>query len=638
MSNLLWGPSEERIEKSNLFEFRKNLKVDLPDLTYTALQRWSVDHSGEFWQAVFDNAKFILHEKPKATRKGQGLRDSEWFPGTTLNFAENLLKKNDDSRALIFANERGFRKEWSFKELRAEVGRVQQGLKSLGVSKGDRVVGYLPNMAEAVIAMLAATSLGAVWSSCSPDFGIQGVLDRFGQIEPKVLFFADQYSYNGKFFSCLEKVKAISAALPNLLALVQISFPEGELESEDLGAQNFESFGSQGEPEFVAVEFNHPLYIMYSSGTTGKPKCIVHGVGGTLLAHEKELKLNSDVKEGDVLFYFTTCGWMMWNWLVSGLAQGASVVVFEGQPMYPDASALFSLAEELGITQFGTSPKFISSVMKAGYVPNENFKLEKLRTIFSTGSPLLPEHMDFVYSCIKKDVQLASICGGTDIIGCFMLGNPFDPVSRGEIQGLALGMDVQSFNEAGESVISEKADLVCTASFPNMPLYFWNDKDGKKYHEAYFDSYENVWTHGDYIEITAKGSVVVYGRSDSTLNPGGVRIGTAEIYRLVEAFDWVKDSIVVGRPKEGDIEICLFVVISGDLSKQRIGEIKTSIQRAASPRHVPSLIGKVSEIPRTLSGKKVEKAVLNTLNSEEVSNLMALSNPSSLQDFEVFRQ
>jgi acetoacetyl-CoA synthetase len=512
-------------------------------------------------------------------------------------------------------------------------------LKRTGVGKGDRVGGFMPNIPETVIAMLGAASLGAIWSSCSPDFGINGVLDRFGQIEPVVLVTADGYSYNGKAIDSLERVADIRGRLESVRRVVVVGYMNGAPDVSSIeSAVTWDEFLDPAEPDgltFESVDFDHPLFIMYSSGTTGTPKCIVHGHGGTLLQHMKELMLHCDLRRDDAIFYFTTCGWMMWNWLVSGLGVGATVVLFEGSPACPSINRLWEMAERAKISVFGTSPKYIAAVQKSNLRPAEKFDLSALRCICSTGSPLSAEQFEWIYRSVKGDLQLSSICGGTDIISCFMLGNPMLPVYAGEIQCRGLGMDVHAFNACGKPVIGEKGELVCCAPFPSRPIYFWNDPDGRKYEDAYFSYFPGVWRHGDWVEVTERGGLIVYGRSDATLNPGGVRIGTAEIYRVVEAMPEITDSIVVGKESEGDVEVCLFVVLREklELTTELTDKIRSAIAAGATKRHVPRHIRQVSAIPHTISGKKVELAVRQTIHGEQVKNRDALANPDALDQF-----
>jgi acetoacetyl-CoA synthetase len=513
------------------------------------------------------------------------------------------------------------------RELHALVSRLQQALQAEGVGKGDRVAGYLPNLPESVAAMLATASLGAIWSSCSPDFGVQGVLDRFGQIEPKVLFHGDGYLYGGKRFELREKVERVLAGLPSVRKVVTVGY-EG-------GFGGFESGFQAREVRYERVGFNDPLYILYSSGTTGVPKCIVHGTGGTLLQHLKEHRLHSDVKGGDRLFYFTTLGWMMWNWLVSGLASGATLLLYDGSPFVGRGRVVFDFADASGMTHLGTSAKFIDAIAKAGLKPRATHRLESLRAILSTGSPLLPESFDYVYRDVKSDVCLSSISGGTDIVSCFVLGNPTGPVWRGEIQAKGLGMAVEVFDEQGHPIENDKGELVCTKPFPSMPVGFWNDPDGAKYRAAYFEKYPNVWRHGDWCEITPHGGIVIYGRSDAVLNPGGVRIGTAEIYRQVEQLDEVLESLVIGQDWQGDVRVVLFVKLKegASLSEDLVAAIKKRIRDNTTPRHVPAKILQVMDIPRTKSGKIVELAVREVVHGRPVKNLEALANPEALEHF-----
>ena len=643
----LWTPDPERIAGTRLARFRvfagEWANQDFAD--YDALWQWSVDQPAAFWQAVWDFCE--VHSSVPATDvllDGESMPGARWFDGARLNFAENLLRYRDERVALIFRGEDGRREQISYAELYRTVARLAAALKAAGIGPGDRVAGFLPNRPEAVIAMLAASSVGAVWSSCSPDFGINGVLDRFGQIEPKVLFTADGYYYAGKALDSLANIGGVISQLPSVQTTVVVPFvnntpdisalPGAVLWSDYLGSGHNDE---QNEPDtsFCALPFNHPLYVMYSSGTTGVPKCIVHGAGGTLLQHLKEHQLHTDIGRDDVVFYFTTCGWMMWNWLVSSLASGATIVLFDGSPFHPDPGVLWRMAEEEGVTVFGTSAKYLAALEKAGQIPRENYDLTALKTVLSTGSPLLPESFDYVYRDIKAELQLSSISGGTDIISCFALGCPVLPVYKGELQCRGLGMAVEIWDEKGKPVVGEKGELVCTRPFPSMPTGFWNDAEGNKYRAAYFERFPYVWCHGDYAELTEHGGLIIYGRSDAVLNPGGVRIGTAEIYRQVEKLGEVIESLAIGQDWRGDVRVVLFVRLRDGvkLTDELEQTIRTTIRNNTTPRHVPAKIVAVTDIPRTISGKIVELAVRHVVHGREVKNTDALANPEALDQF-----
>ena len=637
----MWQPSVEQIQGSQMFEFKEfiNDRHGLNLENYHDLHYWSVNRIPEFWDSAWSFFD-ILHSHPytQVVDDVSKMPGAIWFDGTRLNFAENLLRRRDDKTAIVFKGEGQPVRKLTYNELYSAVVKTAHALKELGVNKGDRIAGFVPNMPESIIAMLATTAIGAIWSSSSPDFGIKGVLDRFSQIEPKVLFAANGYFYNGKAHDSLEKLQGILKDLTSVQKVVVIPYTQ-----EDPDVSMIDN--SVAFPEFIAndaetidfeqLPFDHPLYIMYSSGTTGLPKSIVHGAGGTLIQHMKELRLHCNISADDNVFYFTTCGWMMWNWLVSNLAIGSTVILYDGSPFYPDSNAMWAMAEELGITVFGTSAKFIAASESSGNKPNDINDLSAMRIILSTGSPLMEENFDYIYRDVKKDVQLASISGGTDIISCFAGGSPMLPVHRGELQCSGLAMDVDSFDPQGKSIRNEKGELVCKKAFPSMPVYFWNDADGSKYHHAYFDKFENIWYHGDYIEINDHGGVTIYGRSDATLNPGGVRIGTAEIYRVVEQMAEVADSLVVGVQSDGDEQVALFLKMNSgnNLNDELIDSIKRSIRANCTPRHVPSIVKTVEDIPYTISGKKVELAVKNVLHGEEVTNKDALANPEALEYF-----
>jgi acetoacetyl-CoA synthetase len=605
---------------------------------YASLYAWSVASPAEFWEAVWTFCG-VRATTPYASvvRDLDRMPGARWFEGATLNFAANLLAPIASGAAIVFANERGERVEIGWPELRAQVASVATTLREIGVGKGDRVAGLVANRPEAVVAMLATASLGAVWSSCSPDFGVDAVIDRFGQIEPKVLFATDGYFYNGKRIDSLPALRAIAARLPSLRAVVVVPYVSGAPDTSAIpGSMLYtDVVRKTGELEFVPVAFGDALYILYSSGTTGVPKCIVHSVGGTLLQHRKEHVLHTDIRPGDVVFYFTTCGWMMWNWLVTALASGATLVLYEGAPLHPDPGVLWRLAETERIGVFGTSAKYLSALEKSGYRPRDRHTLPALRSILSTGSPLAPSSFDFVYRHVKQDVQLASIAGGTDLISCFALGNPLLPVYRGELQCRGLGMKVEIFSPDGRPLREQKGELVCCAPFPSMPIGFWNDPDGSKYHSAYFERFPNVWHHGDYAELTAHDGLIIYGRSDAVLNPGGVRIGTAEIYRIVEQFPEVAESIVIAQEWQADTRVVLFVRLQpGHALDASLAErLRREIRSRASPRHVPAKILAVADIPRTMNGKIVEVAVREAVHGRPVGNRDALANPEALDYF-----
>jgi len=646
MNTILWKPSKDQINSSQLEAFRLqvNSRFNLKIENYSELHSWSISNINDFWKAIWgfmaikcsSNYNQVVDDENK-------MPGAKWFDGLLFNFAENLLRIKSDKAAIIFQSENADSKIISYNELYDEVEKVASTLRKMGIKNGDRIVGIMPNLAETVIAMLATTSIGAIWSSCSPDFGTQGILDRFTQINPKIIFASDGYFYKGKSFDSLNKLKDLLNHLPSVRKVIITPFVR---ENPDISSINNSLVWNDFiDPKpnpiiFEQVPFDHPLYIMYSSGTTGKPKSIVHGAGGTLIQHLKELRLHTDININDTVFYFTTCGWMMWNWLVSNLAIGSTILLYDGSPFHPDRNSMWDMIDNYKVSHFGTSPKFLETCRDTKLSPIKTHSLKSLKSILSTGSPLVEECFEYVYKHIKKNIQLSSISGGTDIISCFALGNPILPVINGEIQCLGLGMDVAAFNKNGEDLVNKKGELVCKKAFPSMPVYFWNDKNGKKFFDAYFNKFKNVWHHGDFIEINNYGGIKIFGRSDATLNPGGIRIGTAEIYRVVDRFDAVNDSLVIGQSINDDERVILFIIISNGykFSNKLVHDIKKTIFKECSPRHVPEIILEAKDIPYTINGKKVEIAVKKVINGENVENKDALKNPEALDLFKNIRQ
>jgi acetoacetyl-CoA synthetase len=636
----LWSPSVEAQRETPLFQFMRWCaeRYRREFIDYDSFYAWSIAERSDFWTAVWDYSNVKGAKSDRGLLDGDNMLSARFFPDATLNFAENLLTGTGSGDALIFRGEDKVSYQWSWDKLRAEVSKLQQAFKAIGIGSGDRVAAMMPNMPETVACMLAATSIGAIWSSCSPDFGDQGVLDRFGQIGPKLFITCDGYWYNGKRQDVGDKVRTVSRTLNAPVLVVPYAGDAAALAASLTDGRTLEDFTAPYHADDIAFEqlpFAHPLYILFSSGTTGVPKCIVHSAGGVLLQHLKEHRLHCSLKPGERLFYFTTCGWMMWNWLVSGLAVGATLCLYDGSPFAPDGNVLFDYAQEERFAVFGTSAKYIDAVRKGGIVPAKTHDLSALRLLTSTGSPLSPEGFSFVYEGIKPDVHLASISGGTDIVSCFVLGNPLKPVWRGEIQGPGLGLAVDVWNDEGKPVRGEKGELVCTKAFPSMPVMFWNDPEGKKYRAAYFDRFDNVWCHGDFAEWTEHDGIIIHGRSDATLNPGGVRIGTAEIYNQVEQMEEVVEAICIGQDWDDDVRVVLFVRLANGhvLDEALTKAIKSRIRVGASPRHVPAKVIQVADIPRTKSGKIVELAVRDVVHGRPVKNKEALANPEALDLF-----
>ena len=643
MSQPLWTPSPERIEQTNVTSLINKINADW-DVSLTNsehLHQFSVTEMEKFWRSLIEYAELNgeTWTGPELVDRNK-LPGAKWFPEARFNYAENILKRRDDADAFVFWGENKVKRRMSFKTLYDQVSSISQALKGMGVGPGDKVAGYLPNLPETIIATLAAASLGAAWSSCSPDFGAQGVLDRFSQIKPKVVFCANGYHYNGKTHDSLEKVEEIVIQLPSVEHVVVIEYLDG---APDLsGLKNAQHWGdvianhAPNEIEFAQLPFDQPLYIMFSSGTTGAPKCIIHSAGGSLLKHASEHLLHCNMKRDDRIFFFSTCGWMMWNWLVSSLAWGATVLLYDGSPFYPSPNILFDYVDAENMTLFGTSAKFIDALSKNGVRPMDTHDLGSVKIMCSTGSTLAPEGFDYVYGAIKKNVHLVSFTGGTDIMGCFMSGDPTKPVWRGELQQAVYGMDVDVFDDNGKSIQGEKGELVCKQPFPSVPLGFLGDPDGSRYHDAYFAVYDNIWCQGDFVEHTEHGGYIMFGRSDATLNPGGVRIGTAEIYRQVERLDEVKESIVIGQSWDNDVRVVLFVVLSAELTldDKLTKKIQNQVRANCTPRHVPAKILQVEDIPRTKSGKITELAVRDVVHGRVVKNVEALANPEALAFYE----
>ena len=649
MKTYLWKINKGKLNKTNLALYsnfiKKKYKVNAGN-DFNKIWKWSVDNPKIFWKSIWDFTKVKGDLGNTLLKESNIFYKNRFFPDARLNYAKNLLKKNNEKKSIIFKSENGYKTALSWENLNLNVTQVSNWMKSNGIKKGDRVAAYLPNIPETVIAYISTSVLGAVWSSCSPDFGTAGVIDRFSQIDPKVLFVGDKYFYNGKKINILERLPEVLNKVSSINKVVIVPYPGTEIEKnknikiETHHWNELINLKDKKKIQYVLSNFNDPLAILYSSGTTGKPKCICHGVGGVLLQHNKELQIHSDVRDNDRIFYFTTCGWMMWNWLVGALASGATILLFDGFPMYKKDDLLFEFASEEKATLFGISAKYIDALNNSKVVPKNNHDLSKLRTICSTGSPLSKDGFKYIYNKIKKDVHLSSISGGTDIVSCFVLGNLFQPVYAGEIQNKGLGMDVDIFNEKGLSIQNTKGELVCKKPFPSMPVKFWNDDGDRKYKSAYFEKYKNVWHHGDFAKITDNGGFIIFGRSDTTLNPGGVRLGTAEIYGVVEKFDEIQESIVIGQSWNNDIRIILFIVLNKgyQLTDEIKDKIKKAIRINTSPRHVPSKIISILEIPKTKNGKLVELAVKQSVEGKTIKNLEALANPDSLEQFKNIKE
>ena len=649
MNNQLWKIKKEELNKTNFFLYsnfiKQNFKIDTGN-DFNKIWKWSVDNTEIFWKSIWDFTKVKGVLGKNLLQKSNIFYNNKFFPDAKLSYAENLLKKNNTTPAIIFKSENGYRTALSWKDLNLNVAKISDWMRANGLQKGDRVAAYLPNIPETVTAYLGTSAVGAIWSSCSPDFGTVGVIDRFSQINPKILFIGDKYFYNGKTINIIERLKEIMSKIPSIVKVVIVSYPGTEIEKKDnlkvdiYRWHEIMALKKENNIQYEMSYFNDPLAILYSSGTTGKPKCICHGTGGILLQHNKELQIHCDVKENDRVFYFTTCGWMMWNWLVGSLSSGATILLFDGFPLYKKDDLLFEFASEEQITLFGISAKYIDTLSNNKVVPKNNHDMSKLKTVCSTGSPLSIDGFRYIYKNIKEDVHLASISGGTDIVSCFVLGNPLQPVYAGEIQNRGLGMDVDVFDEKGFSIKNTKGELVCKKPFPSMPVKFWNDNEDKKYRSSYFEKYKNVWHHGDFAKVTDNGGFIIYGRSDTTLNPGGVRLGTAEIYSVVEKFEEIQESIVIGQSWNNDIRIILFIILNQGykLNDKIKDKIKKAIRFNTSPRHVPSKIISILDIPKTKNGKLVELAVKQTVEGEPIKNLEALANPDSLKQFKNIKE